>query len=231
MKSIKENLETIHQHIEDSCSRVGRNPDEVRLMAVTKTRSIDEIEAAYQVGHRLFGENRVQEAVSKYEGFHRDAELHLIGHLQSNKAKQTCGLFSCVQSIDKLKTAVELDKRCGNAGVSMDILLEYNTSGENSKSGFRSEDELYRDLEGIMDLEHLRIRGLMTIGPFTAEEKPIRRSFSFLRDLYHRIQENYDELDMDTLSMGMSGDYDYAVEEGSNLVRIGTAIFGPRDYR
>lgn len=230
MNTIKQNLDSIHEHIEAACHKVGRNPSEVRLMAVTKTRSREEVEAAYAAGHRLFGENRVQEAVEKYAGFHPDADLHLIGHLQSNKAKHVPGLFSCVQSIDKLKTAKELDKRCADAGISADILLEYNTSGEDAKSGFRSEDYFFAALEGILALQNLTIKGLMTIGPFTAEEKPIRESFAFLRDLYRRAAEAYPELKMDTLSMGMSGDFDYAIEEGATLVRIGTAVFGPRSY-
>lgn len=230
MTTIKENLDAIHQRIEAACRKAGRRPEEVSLMAVTKTRTREEVEEAYAAGQRLFGENRVQEAVEKFTGFHDDAQLHLIGHLQSNKAKYVPGLFSCVQSVDKLKTAQELDKRCTGSGTSVDILLEYNTSGEDSKSGFRSEDELFRAVEGILALPGLQIRGLMTIGPLTVKESDIRKSFGFLRELYTRIAGRWTELTLDTLSMGMSGDYDYAVEEGSTLVRIGTAVFGPRPY-
>ena len=230
MNSIKENLDKINEHIEKACLKAGRKPEEVRLMAISKTYPLEEIEEAYAAGQRLFGESRVQEAAGKFDGFHGDAELHLVGHLQSNKAKTAATLFSCVQSVDRIKTAAELDKRCAAAGRTMDILIEYNTSGEESKSGILSEDELYRTVDGISGLDCIRLKGLMTVGPFTVVEKDIRSSFRLLRELYGRIEQRYPELEMDTLSMGMSGDYHYAVEEGATLVRIGTAVFGPRSY-
>lgn len=197
-------------------------------MAVTKLKTADVVEEAYKAGLRLFGENRVQEAAEKFTGFHSDAELHIIGHLQTNKVKKAVEIASCVQSIDKLKTALELEKRCAAAGRVMDIYLEYNTSGEESKSGYRSRDAMYKDIEELSPLAHLRIRGLMTIGPFTDDEERIRGAFRELRGLFEGVKRTYPDLPLSELSMGMTSDFEIAVEEGSTLVRIGTALFGSR---
>jgi len=192
------------------------------------------VQAAAEAGIALFGENRVQEAEAKYASLdlHSNldlkASLHLIGHLQRNKAKTAAALFSCVQSIDKLETAEALDRAAANLGRSIDILLEVNTSGEESKSGYRSVERLLADLDRISDLPSLRIRGLMTIAPYTSEDAPVRRAFAQLRSLFERIAALGQSGAFDTLSMGMSNDYVAAIEEGSTLVRIGTAIFGER---
>ncbi|MFP4619439.1 MAG: YggS family pyridoxal phosphate-dependent enzyme [Spirochaetaceae bacterium] len=230
MSQIEKRLETIGQRIDSAARRAGRKPEEISLMAVTKLHPKESIEAAYQAGIRLFGENRVQEAEEKYTGFYPDAELHIIGHLQSNKAKKVVGLASCVQSIDKLKTAMELEKRCAAEDISMGIYLEVNTSGEESKSGYLSSEAMYSELEEIALLKHLRVEGLMTIGPLTEEEKHIRDAFSGLRELFEETRNRYPELPLRVLSMGMTSDFETAIEEGSTMVRIGSAIFGQRNY-
>lgn len=229
MNDIAKNVETVREGIERACARAGRNPEEVRLMAVTKTKPREDAEAAYEAGIRVFGENRIFEARDKYEGFYSDAELHLIGHMQTNKAKTAAELFGCVQSIDKTKTAAELEKRCAALGKKMDILLEVNTSGEQSKFGFTDEDDLLRNLEVILNFRHLKMRGLMTIAPFTDDVAAVRDSFRRLKDLHDRTAVMFPDLLLDTLSMGMSSDYETAVEEGSTLVRVGSVIFGERN--
>jgi len=197
-------------------------------MAVTKNFPRETIMDAISAGLGLFGENRVQEAEKKFTGFSPMPEVHLIGHLQRNKAKAAAGLFSCVQSIDKVETAQALDARCNESGRMMDILLELNTSGEESKSGFRSRDGLLAGLDIIRRLPHVRVRGLMTVGPLDADEVGIRSSFSLLRRLFQDIRATEAPAGFEVLSMGMSGDFAIAIEEGSTLVRIGTALFGAR---
>ncbi len=226
---IGRNLEGILKRMEAAAERSGRSPREVRLMAVTKTVPRSAVQEAMDAGIRLFGENRVQEAVEKYRGI-TDVELHLIGHLQRNKAKPAAETFSCVQSIDAVETASALDKRRSAAGAPMDVLLEMNTSGEESKSGFRSRDELLAGLERVMAMPMLAVRGLMTVGPLTEDQGRVRAAFRTLAGLFREIQGRMGLAAFDTLSMGMSSDFEAAIEEGSTLVRIGTAIFGRRPF-
>jgi PLP dependent protein len=196
-------------------------------MAVTKGFPREVAEEASALGLTLFGENRVQEAEEKFLVPPGPLELHLIGHLQRNKARAASGLFACVQSIDKVETAVALDVRCEERGRTMEVLLELNTSGEESKSGFRSREELLAALEAISRLAHLHVRGLMTVGPMTENQGEVRSSFAALRTLFEELRAR-GMSGFDTLSMGMSGDFEIAIEEGSTLVRIGTALFGKR---
>jgi len=198
-------------------------------MAVTKTLPRSTVEAAVESGVRLLGENRVQEALEKYRDLRENVELHLIGHLQRNKAKVAAGFFDWVQSIDKRETAEHLNKRAEDEGKRIAVLLEVNTSGEQSKFGVRTEDDLWSLIEQNMALDHIEMRGLMTIGPFTDDRQRLRTSFSHLRRLFDKAKDLFPHLPFDTLSMGMSNDYEIAVEEGSTLVRIGTALFGPRN--
>jgi PLP dependent protein len=226
--SLSASLSAIRQRIADAARTSGRDPSSVRLMAVTKGFPRDVVLEARAVGLSLFGENKVQEAEEKFIDLSGDYELHLIGHLQRNKARTASGLFSCVQSIDKLDTAVALDSRCADRGRSLDVLLELNTSGEPSKSGFLSREDLLRALEGIAKLPRLTVRGLMTVGPLTDDQRKIRDSFASLRGLFEEVRSGAGFPSFDTLSMGMSGDFEAAIEEGSTLVRIGTALFGQR---
>ncbi len=228
MDAIQKKIKEINERIDSAAAKSSRSGDEIKLMAVTKTKNREQVEAAYKAGLRLFGENRVQEAYEKYEKFYTDAELHLIGHLQSNKAKQAAELVTCVQSIDKLKTARELEKRCAAIEKQLDILIEFNTSGEESKSGYLSKDRMWKEIEEIADFSHLRVKGLMTIAPFTSNTDQIRRAFVLLRSLYEQSIQRFPELPIQELSMGMTSDYEIAVEEGSTMVRIGTALFGSR---
>lgn len=228
VKEISDNRDKLREAMDAAARRAGRKPEEIRLMAVSKTRSREEILEAYEAGLRIFGENRVQEAQAKFTGIPRDLELHLIGHLQRNKARQVPGLFRSVHSLDKEETARELDKRCGNAGEVLPVLLEVNTSGEDTKNGFAGEKPFFEGLEAILAMDNLRIKGLMTMAPFTREEQPVRRAFRELKALYDKTASRYPELEMEILSMGMSSDFTIAIEEGSTLVRIGTALFGAR---
>jgi hypothetical protein len=221
-------LGEVRRRVAAAASRSGRDAFVVRLMAVTKTFPVDTVREAMAAGLRLFGENRVQEAEQKYVGLPGDWELHLIGHLQRNKARPASALFRCVQSIDRLETAQALARCAAERGVVIDVLLEMNTSGEQSKSGYREGSGLLRDLDLVAGMESLRLRGLMTVGPLTSDAGAVRGSFAALRGLFETCSSRLASPCFDTLSMGMSSDYEMAIEEGSTLVRLGTALFGSR---
>ena len=231
MMELTDNYAAIRNNVENALKRAGRGSDDVRIMAVTKTRSLDIVQSAYDAGFRLFGENRIQEATEKFTDFHEDAELHIIGHLQSNKVKKAVEVSSCIQSVDRLKIAVMINKFCAEFSKTIDIYLEYNTSGEDSKSGFVNESDFFHTLEKILEMENINIKGLMTIGPLGNDETAIRKSFSFLRSLRDQVNTKFPEAGITGLSMGMSGDYEIAVEEGSTLIRVGTSLFGARNYK
>jgi pyridoxal phosphate enzyme (YggS family) len=223
MRTIKENVENVRERIDRALSRSGRR-DEVTLVAVSKTYPVDRINEAIRAGVRDIGENRVGEAEEKHPKIIEGARLHLVGHLQRNKVKRAVGLFSMIQSIDKVETALEMEKR---AVFPVDILVEINASGEITKSGVTPEG-LFDLVEQLKPLNMIRIRGLMTIGPFTENEAKIRECFVLTRRRFEELQKSEPGLDIKYLSMGMSSDYEIAIEEGSNMVRIGTAIFGTR---
>jgi pyridoxal phosphate enzyme (YggS family) len=218
----------VHERIAHAAARAGRDAGAVRLMAVTKTFPREVVEAALAAGLVLFGENRVAEAAAKYTGLTDSCELHLIGHLQRNKAAAAAGLFACVQSIDKPETAAALARRCEELDRRMDVLVEYNTSGEASKSGATDRDGLLACLDAVRGMPALRLRGLMTVGPIGGDTLEVRRAFRLLARLFEEIRAERKPADFDTLSMGMSGDFEAAVEEGATLVRLGTALFGAR---
>jgi len=228
--NLSSRLARIEQRVAEHAAKVGRDPSEVALMAVTKNHPREVVRQAYDAGIRLFGENRVQEALSKYAERPEGIELHLIGHLQRNKAKHVPAFFSMVESIDRVETAAALNTQCASRDIVLNILLELNTSGEQSKEGFRTRDALEEALKQISEFPHINIRGLMTVGPFTSDEVKIRESFRALAEVYKELGQRYPELSLDTLSMGMSNDYHIAVEEGATLLRIGTALFGARGY-
>ncbi len=226
--SICKNIKTIQEKIKETAERIGRNPDEIQLMAVTKTKKKEVVLEAYQCGQHLFGENRVFEALEKYSDLPKDIELHLIGHLQRNKAKDAVAFVDWIDSVDKTSTLNVIEKECRKADKKMNILFEFNTSGEESKQGFRNEDDLWRTFDEVADCPHITVRGLMTIAPFTDDVNTIRTSFRRLRSIYEKSTRRYPETPLDTLSMGMSSDYEIAVEEGSTMVRLGSHIFGVR---
>ena len=219
---------SIRERIAAAARRAGRDPSEVRLMAITKTFPPSTVGEAMAAGLTLFGENRVAEAQAKFGGLEDACELHLVGHLQRNKAAVAAGLFSCVQSIDKPETAEALARHCEALGRRMDVLIEYNTSGEATKSGVRDRDGLAACLAAVHRLPVLRLRGLMTVGPLGGGPPEVRRAFRLLRQLFEDVRAERQPEGIDTLSMGMSGDFEVAVEEGATMVRLGTALFGDR---
>ncbi|WP_051086177.1 YggS family pyridoxal phosphate-dependent enzyme [Sediminispirochaeta bajacaliforniensis] len=224
------NIARIRDEIAEAAHKAGRDPGDIQLMAVTKTHPFEDVLAAYEAGIRLFGENRVQEAVGKYTvPLPADMGLHMIGHLQSNKVKQIVPLVQCVESIDKVATAEELNKRAQAAGKHIDIMFEVNTSGEVSKNGFSEYEELSDALGATLELDALCVTGLMTIGPLGGDEGQIRKAFILLRSMSDRLSVEYPQAKLRELSMGMSGDFPIAVAEGATIVRVGTAIFGRRD--
>ena len=230
MNKIKANYDNILENVQKAKARSGRTDEKVQIMAVTKTKDINVVESAYSAGFRLFGENRIQEASEKFSNFHKDAELHIIGHLQSNKVKKAVEISSCIQSVDRLKIANMIDKFAIEFSKTMDIFLEFNTSGEESKSGFLKEDDFFQALEKIIKMKNIRVKGLMTIGPLSSDESAVRKSFTWLRNLRDKANAQYPDAGITGLSMGMSGDYEIAVEEGATLIRVGTALFGDRYY-
>jgi pyridoxal phosphate enzyme (YggS family) len=229
--AFRASLRAVREHIEEACRRSGRSAEQVRIMAVTKTFGYDYAQIAMQAGVDLFGENRVQEAAQKWTTVPEGVELHLVGHLQRNKAKAAAALFSAVDSIDRIDTALALEQRLSALGRSMDVLVEVNTSGEASKFGITDVRRLGPLLDGLLRLEHLRVRGLMTVGPYSRETDRVRRAFAELRRLFEDSRAMQDGAAFDTLSMGMSGDYVIAVEEGATQLRLGTALFGTREAR
>jgi pyridoxal phosphate enzyme (YggS family) len=228
--TIVEALEQINERILRACARSGRRPEDIRLMGVSKFHEVARVEEAWRAGLRLFGENRVQEAAAKFavfKGDHPETELHLIGSLQRNKAKTAVSLFDCVQSVDRDELAAELGALSAGRERALPILLELN-SGEASKSGYPDEESLFRAVEKILSFSGLEIRGLMTMAPFTGEDSRIREAFRALVRARDHLAVRFPQCDWSCLSMGMSGDYEIAIEEGSTLLRIGTALFGER---
>ena len=230
--SIADNVAAIRERIARAAARVRRKPEAITLMAVSKIVESERIREAYAAGLRIFGENRVQEFESKHEAL-RDltaAEWHLIGHLQSNKAKKATELFSAIDSVDSLRLAERLNQAAVQSGKQLPVLIEIKVGGEESKAGIPLDSpELESLLRGAPKLEHLQIRGLMTVPPFTEDPEGARVYFRVLRDLRDQIAaRNLPGIQMDVLSMGMSHDFEVAIEEGSTCVRVGTAIFGAR---
>ena len=220
---IPANLERVHAVIAAACRRAGRSPDDVLLVAVSKTMPTDRVKAAVEAGVAALGENRVQEAKEKIESLGHPVPWHLIGHLQTNKARDAVRLFDCIQSVDRLDLAVEIDRRAQSSSRSVDVLVEVNLAEEPQKGGARP-DEVKALLDAIADLDRVRVRGLMAIPPASADPEATRPHFRRLRELR-------DLAGLEHLSMGMSADYAIAVEEGATMIRVGTAIFGPRAPR
>jgi len=229
--SIAENIEAIEERIVQACSRCGRKREEITLMGVTKFQPVEAVDEAWKAGLRCFGESRVQEAAAKFENFregHPDTELHLIGALQRNKAKLAASLFDRVDGVDRESLAAELAKHTAARDNPLPLLLEFRT-GEDSKSGFTDLDDLFRTVELILSCPSLSIRGLMTIAPNTREDKVLRAAFRSLVKVRQELERRFPaEGRWNCLSMGMSGDFETAIEEGSTLLRVGTAIFGER---
>src|SRR5437879_775900 len=230
--SIAENIAGVQERIASAALRVGRDPQEITLMAVSKTVSANRVLQAYEAGIRVFGENRVQEFAGKVDAV-RDlhgAQWHMIGHLQSNKAGKAAELFNAIDSVDSLKLAEKLNAAARKLEKNLAVLIEINVGGEEAKSGIRPESrELEEILQAAPQLDHLSLRGLMTIPPFTDDPQQARVYFQKLRVLRDKIaSQQFPNTNMGVLSMGLSHDFEVAIEEGSTCVRVGTAIFGKR---
>lgn len=226
--SVAENYQTLSRRIEAACTRVGRNPKEVTLVAVTKTKPVEMIQEAIEVGITHFGENRVQEAAGKIPQIKAPVTWHLVGTLQTNKVKKALSLFSMIQSVDSRHLAEEIARRCQQLNRSMPVLIEVNTSGEPTKHGVPP--EALADLIGaVLNLPHLQLQGLMTIGPGIAVDEPeaSRACFRLLARLAREMRQRFG-IGLPHLSMGMSADFEVGIEEGATIIRVGTALFGPR---
>lgn len=229
---IAENFHRIREEIKAAELKSGRKEGSVRLCAVSKFHPVDAVKSALKANQFLFGENRVQEAYGKFNELNDSrAELHLIGQLQSNKVKKAVEIASCIQSVDRESLLEEIEKQAAKLEKNICIFFEYHTA-EDSKSGYGDEDSLFVSLENFsMGLyPHIMPVGLMTMAPFSQDEKLVRQSFVKLRNLKETVNQKFSNLPITELSMGMSGDFSLAIEEGSTMVRVGTALFGERDY-
>lgn len=225
-----ENLKKVEDNVDAACRKAGRSRDEVTLIAVSKTKPVEMLSTIYNQGIRDFGENKVQEMCDKMEQLPSDIRWHMIGHLQTNKVKYIVGHTTLIHSVDSLHLAKEIEKQAEKKDVTVDILVEVNIAEEESKFGIHKE-EIYELVRQIAALPHVHICGLMTIAPYVENPEDNRMYFRGIRQLSVDIAEqNIDNVNMDVLSMGMTGDYMVAIEEGATMVRVGTGIFGERNY-
>ena len=225
---IRENLRTVEDRIQAACRQCGRNREEVQLIAVSKTKPVEMLEEAYACGD--FGENKVQELVDKYERLPKDIRWHMIGHLQRNKVKYIVDKVYLIHSVDSLRLAEEISKEAVKKQVTVSVLVEINVAGEESKFGTTAR-EAAALVEEIAKLPNIIVKGLMTIAPYVENPEENRLYFAMLRQIYvDIIHKNIDNVCMKELSMGMTGDYETAITEGATYIRIGTGIFGEREY-
>jgi pyridoxal phosphate enzyme (YggS family) len=228
MRSVEENIKDVWSRIERAAAKTRRGKEDIKLVAVTKTVEVERIKDAISYGIGIIGENRVQEAESKLDQITEKVEKHLVGHLQTNKAKKAVDLFDFIQSVDSLRIAQEISRRASQKGSLMPVLVEVNTSGEETKFGIEP-DQVLPLMESISDLEGIRIKGLMTIGLFSDDPEDTRPCFRRLKAIFDQLKEDsIPNVEMTYLSMGMTSDFEVAIQEGSNMVRVGTAIFGAR---
>lgn len=230
MQNIRENVAVVEAKIASAAKRAGRNPDDILLLAVSKTKPVEVIREAVDCGLTALGENKVQEIMDKFEPMGKGIHWHLIGHLQTNKVKYIIDKVDMIHSVESLRLAQEIDKRAAAAQVKMDILVEVNMAGEESKFGVRPEDtEAF--LRELAKFDNICVRGLMTVAPFVNDPEENRVYFRKMRELLVDMNaKKIDNISMDVLSMGMTGDYEVAIEEGATIVRVGTGIFGERYY-
>ncbi|MCI7106267.1 MAG: YggS family pyridoxal phosphate-dependent enzyme [Agathobacter sp.] len=224
------NLKKVEENICAACAKAGRDRKEVTLIAVSKTKPVDMLRTVYDQGIREFGENKVQEMCDKIDVLPQDIRWHMIGHLQTNKVKYIVGKTALIHSVDSLRLAQEIEKQAAKKNVKVSVLIEVNIAEEDSKFGIHKEEAIAL-VRQIAQLEHLQIEGLMTIAPFVENAEDNRLFFREIHQLSVDIKEqNIDNVHMDILSMGMTGDYMVAIEEGATMVRVGTGIFGERNY-
>ena len=227
---LKDQLQEVEKRIQAACDRAGRKREEVTLIAVSKTKPVETLQEAYDLGVRIFGENKVQELTAKYEALPKDIHWHMIGHLQTNKVKYIIDKAELIHSVDSLKLAETIEKEAAKHDLIADILVEVNVAEEESKFGMKME-EVIPFVEKVSAFPHVRVRGLMTIAPFVEDPEENRSIFADLHKLYVDIKKkNHDNDTVSVLSMGMTNDYEVAIEEGATMVRVGTGIFGARNY-
>lgn len=228
---LTENVIEVEKNIQAACDRAGRSREEVRLIAVSKTKPVSDIEEVLTTGILDYGENKVQELSDKYDVLPKNIRWHMIGHLQRNKVKYLIGKTVLIHSVDSLKLAEQIEHEAAKADTIMNVLIEVNVAGEESKFGTTC-NEAIELVRAVAALKHVKIKGLMTIAPFTDNPEDNRIYFKKLKQLSVDIKsKNIDNVDMDELSMGMTGDYEVAIEEGATMVRVGTGIFGERNYQ
>ena len=227
---LKDQLQEVEKRIQAACDRAGRKREDVTLIAVSKTKPVETLQEAYDLGVRIFGENKVQELTAKYEALPKDIHWHMIGHLQTNKVKYIIDKAELIHSVDSLKLAETIEKEAAKHDLIADILVEVNVAEEESKFGMKME-EVIPFVEKVSAFPHVRVRGLMTIAPFVEDPEENRSIFADLHKLYIDIKKkNHDNDTVSVLSMGMTNDYEVAIEEGATMVRVGTGIFGARNY-
>ncbi len=228
---LKENLNQVEVNVKAACERAGRKREDVTLIAVSKTKPVEMLQEIYNEGVRDFGENKVQEMCEKIEQMPSDIKWHMIGHLQRNKVKYIIDKVDLIHSVDTYRLAEEINIQAKKHGIVVPILVEVNIAGEESKFGTSAEDAMLL-VEEISALENVRIKGLMTIAPYVEDAEDNRLYFRKIKQLSVDItNKNIDNVSMEILSMGMTGDYQVAIEEGATMVRVGTGIFGERNYR
>ena len=228
MNSLVENLKRLEERIENAAIKTGRKREDITLVAVTKNVEPEKVNLSIDAGIKIIGENRIQEATDKFKFITKDVEKHLVGHLQTNKVKKALELFDLIQSVDSLHLAQEISKRANEKEKFAEVLIEVNTSDEPSKYGVKP-DEISGLVEEVSKLENIKIKGLMTVGLFTDDLEKVRPCFVDLRKIFESLKNlKRGNIEMRYLSMGMSSDFEIAIEEGANMIRVGTAIFGPR---
>lgn len=227
---IQTNLNKVEENILAACKKSGRNREDITLIAVSKTKPVSLLNEAYAAGVRDFGENKVQEMCEKHEVMDKDIRWHMIGHLQTNKVKYLIGKTALIHSVDSYKLACEIEKQAAKHNCIIDILIEVNIAEEESKFGL-AEEEVLQLVKEVSKLPHVRIQGLMTVAPYVVDSEENRPFFRKIKQLSVDIDnQNIDNVSMNILSMGMTGDYMVAIEEGATMVRVGTGIFGERNY-
>ncbi len=230
MDYLKKNLERINNRIKEACERSNRNIDEVTLIGVTKTRDEDSINYSIDCGIKHIGENKVQEITKKYDKIKEGVKWHLIGHLQTNKVKYIIDKVDLIHSVDSVKLAKEIQKRAEANNIVMEVLIQINIADEQSKFGVKKQD-LDSILVEISKLKNIKVMGLMNIAPFYDDIEDARLDFKEMKRIFDSLKQNsYDNVEMQYLSMGMTGDFEVAIEEGANLIRVGTGIYGARNY-
>lgn len=230
MNRIETNINFIKNNINNACKKINRNPEEINLIAVTKTIDTEQMNAALKMGIKIIGENKVQEIMEKYDKIEYETQWHMIGHLQTNKVKYIIDKVDLIHSVDSIRLAKEIDKRAKKINKIIDILIQINVADEETKFGLSSH-KIDNTIKEISDLGNIRVQGLMAMVPYVEDPEVVRPYFKRMKKIYDSLKNSsFQKVNMNYLSMGMTNDYMVAIEEGSNMIRIGTGIFGERDY-